>query len=170
MGQVWLGISLALAVFLVSTIYTNPNLIERNTILFYADLLEEYKVPYTWGGFFGLFGVDCSGANYYVVSKVKPVKRTTAFRMWLKYGNWTGKTIEGKDAFDSADPTDILFFSYKSEADHTALAREHKNIKDKRVSLEMSEASFSAGYYKRTTIKKNDGRYTSILGVRKLDL
>lgn len=144
-----------------------------------CTLLEEEAPPYIWGGYWGRnFGGDCSGQMYDIAGKVIGAKRTTAYRMWIGFGNWGTNNIEGsKAAFDAGEFPSLVFFNYDGKmAAHVGMwrvkndAEEKASKKSKRDTRVFAEASSSYRYFKRTTIARGDGRYRAILGTKKLDL
>jgi hypothetical protein len=142
-----------------------------------CSFLERLAPPYVWGGYWGLLGNDCSGGMYDIVSQSKPVKRTTAFRMWLGYGNWGTHNIEGsRDGFENGKFPDLVFFNYGGKmASHVGMWREKtaeemaQSAKLKKDTKMFAEASSSSRYFKRTMVVKGDGRYKAMLGTKKLD-
>ena len=143
-----------------------------------CSLMEDLAPPYVWGGFWGRLGFDCSGAAYDVEKQGFPVKRTTAYRMWIGYGNWGTNNIEGSaGAFSKGKFPDTIYFNYQGKmASHVGILREPTpeevatNKKLKKDTRVFAEASSSKKYFKRTTIVQGDGRYKAILGIKKLNL
>ncbi len=144
----------------------------------YCSFLERLAPPYVSGAYWGLLSLDCSGGMYDICKRVKPVKRTTAYRMWIGYGNWGTNNIKGSvEGFAQGKFPDLVFFNYEGKiASHVGMWRV-KNTQeieaDKKLKKEtkvFAEASSSKRYFKRTTIVKDDGRYKAMLGTKKLDL
>jgi hypothetical protein len=144
-----------------------------------CTLLEKLAPVYIWGGYWGLLGGDCSGQMYSILSPDFPGKRTTAYRMWIGYGNWGNKNnIEGSvEGFNKGKFPDLVFFNYQGKmASHVGMWREktkeeeEQATKLKKETKVFAEASSSSHYFKRTTMVKGDGRYKAILGIKKLDL
>ena len=143
-----------------------------------CSLLEELAPPYIWGGFWGKLGGDCSGQVYDIEGEFIPAKRTTAYRMWIGYGNWGTNNFEGSEAaFSKGVFPDQIYFSYQGKiASHVGILREPTpeeivaNKKLKKETRVFAEASSSKKYFKRTVIVQGDGRYKAILGIKKLNL
>jgi hypothetical protein len=171
--------ALILTGFVITAIVTIPDV---NTKLRNIDqrcnLLERLAPPYIWGGYWGLLGGDCSGQVYSIVSPDFPGKRTTAYRMWLGYGNWGTNNIEGSyEGFEKGSFPNLVFFNYQGKiASHVGIWRiknkdeEERSNKLKKETKVFAEASSSSRYFKRTLIVKNDSRYKAILGTKKLNL
>jgi hypothetical protein len=171
--------TLILLGFVVTAVVTTPSLdVKLKNIDQRFTLLEKLAPTYVWGGFWGLLGGDCSGQTYAGFTPDFPGKRTTAFRMWLGYGNWGKNNIEGPEkGFEAGDFPKIVFFNYGGKiASHVGTWRK-KSVEEEAYSKKIkketkvfAEASSSARYFKRTTIIKGDTRYKAILGTKTLAL
>jgi hypothetical protein len=172
--------TLVLMGMVVMAITAAPNISQKlQNIDQRCTFLEKLAPPYIWGFSYGILGGDCSGQMRDIIREDKPeAKRTTAFRMWLGYGNWGTNNVEGSVAgFDEGNFPDLVFFNYQGKiASHVGMWRKKNKEEDeqttklKKETKVFAEASSSARYFKRTMIVKNDGRYKAILGTKKLDL
>ena len=143
-----------------------------------CSFLEKLAPPYIWGGFWGLLGGDCSGQTYYVFNPDFPGKRTTAYRMWLGYGNWGTDNVKGSmNSFKVAQFPNQIYFNYGGKtASHVGTVRKptDKEIEEAKKRgkkfIVFAEASSSSRYFKRTIIYEGDARYKAILGIKILDI
>jgi hypothetical protein len=151
----------------ISNVDTKLEAIDKN-----CTLLEELAPPYIWGGYWGRLGGDCSGQVYDIVGKEIGAKRTTAYRMWIGYGNWGTNNVEGPEkGFTHGKFPNIAFFKY-SEVYHTGIWRkktlaEIKALESiKKETNVFAEASSSKRYFKRTVMTKGDARYKALIGTK----
>lgn len=165
--------------FVVTAAITTPSVnVHLKNIDERCTFLEKTAPPYVWGGYWGLLGGDCSGQTYYVFNPDYPGKRTTAFRMWVGYGNWGINNIKGsKDSFYQAKFPNQIYFNYGGRiASHVGTVREptEKEIAEAKKKgkkfIVFAEASSSARYFKRTILYEGDARYKAILGIKILDI
>jgi hypothetical protein len=188
MNRALLGIILGLSIFLVANASQPPTYVveppkkefktcEERILYrldFYSKLLVEYHVPYVWGGFWGLLGVDCSGYMYWICHMAGlPVKRTTSYRMWLDKGSWPGERVFVKlDELDRAQFPNLVFFTYsaKRPKGHTALVVLNAIDNKGRRTVLFREASSSRKIVKDTEMKKGDYRWVRVEGFLILDL
>lgn len=141
---------------------------------FYSELLVQRKVPYVWGGSFGLLGGDCSGQIYWICKMAGlPVKRTDAFKMWLDRGSWPGEIVYAEaGAFERAQFPDIGFitFSPKRPKGHVILVVLNGLNEDGKRQILFREASSSKKIYREYIMKKGDYREVRFEGILILDL
>jgi|WetSurMetagenome_2_1015567.scaffolds.fasta_scaffold641869_2 hypothetical protein len=168
MNNAVLGISLALSLFIISSVSNEFDVSKYDVttvegrIKYYCDLLVFRAPPYVWGGFFGLLGSDCSGSTNWVYQTAGVgVKRETARGMWLGRGGWGINNTEGiEETIKQAKFPNPIFFSYKKEDDHVGITKD--------VPI-FYEASFSAGKYKETSLLDLK-RYKKIHGYKVVPL
>jgi hypothetical protein len=167
MNNAVLGISLALSLFIISSVSNDFDVSKYDVttvegrIQYYCDLFVARKVPYVWGAFWP-WAADCSGASYseYSLAGVG-VKRETARGMWLGRGGWGINNIEGiEETIKQGKFPNPIFFSYKKDDDHVGI------IKDIPV---FYEASSSSGFYKETSLLDSK-RYKKIHGYKVVPL
>lgn len=173
MNSVVLGITLALSLFLITAI-KQPSVEQKaiDRINYYTEILLKKRVPYVWGGYWSIFGFDCSGgiATILKLAGIGGYPRTTAFRMWLIWPH-KKKIISKVDIWKEARFPNVLFFTYPNKVSprpfgHVAWYRRNNNPK----AMVMAEASSSAGYFKETEIKRGDARDKAIVGLMVLNL
>lgn len=182
------GVLLGLSLFLVTAVESpqaprpTPPKIEFKTCVehilyrlnYYSELLVRMKVPYVWGGFWGLLGVDCSGYIYWICKKAGlPVHRTTSHRMWLDRGSWPGERVLVKldDHYDNVEFPDILFWTYgKRPYGHTAIIVLNALDNNGNRRILFREASSSKKFVKETLMSKGDYRWIRLEGFIVLDL
>jgi hypothetical protein len=149
----------------------------------FADLFEIEKILYVWGGSDPNVltydtqkkawrkGADCSGSiqNIFLKAGIK-LPRTTALKMWLI---WPGKQVTSDaEVWKQSKLPNLVFFTWPAKGKaakrpfgHVGLIRNNKG-----KTIEMSEASSSKGYFKRTPIIKGDYRDTHKEGILQVDI
>jgi hypothetical protein len=73
--------------------------------------------PYAWGGSTDeRKGLDCSGYIYLASRRAGlPVRRTTARRMAVGEGGWTGIPVVLEDPANRGDPLDLVFWTFTAK-------------------------------------------------------
>jgi hypothetical protein len=96
--------------------------------------------------------------------------RVNALKQWL---TWPGKKVtDDAEVWKQSKLPNLIFFSWpaKGKAAHRPFGHVGLIRHNKGKTLEMSEASSSAGYFKRTLIKRGDYRDTHKEGIKIIDL
>jgi hypothetical protein len=137
---------------------------------YFTRLFIELGIPYTWGGAYGILGIDCSGSVSAVLrsSGVRHFRRDTAYNMWFTWG-YKQKWTANPEMWKEAKFPYLIYFTFPTKKTprpfgHVAFAR------GKRKGIVMAEASSSAHYFKETEFIKGSVHDKSWVGLMKLNL
>jgi hypothetical protein len=170
MNNMWLGISLAIALFIVTnTSSIVPTAEER--IQFYVNYLLQLAPPYVWGGYWGILGGDCSGQVAWVLkmSGIGGYPRTTALRMWLMWPH-KKKIVNNTEMWQSAKFPNIGWYTFPTKKTPRPYGHVWIVLDNDGNKLDFAEASSGKGYFKKTCMTKGDSRDKYWVGVMELNL